>query len=247
MFRRMTVCLSLLAATFVASAQLTAETSSMIAPPQSNSYGVQDETVLTIPMYSFGKAFDSITWTNANYMRYVSSGNGCCLHAAVSLPTGAVVTRFELEGCDESVTGQLFASVIACATGNDNCLPVGLPAGTNIAATPGCGSAGSNTSFAINNATHSYGIEFGNPGDISGTVRLRAARLYYRLQVSPAPATPSFGDVPTSHPFFQFIEALAASGITAGCGNGNYCPNDPLTRGQMAVFLSRALGLHWTP
>ena len=38
-------------------------------------------------------------------------------------------------------------------------------------------------------------------------------------QVSPAPAAASFGDVPPSHPFFQFIEALTASGITAGCGS----------------------------
>jgi len=51
--------------------------------------------------------------------------------------------------------------------------------------------------------------------------------------------------VPTSSPQFQFIEALYASGITAGCGNGNFCPNSPLTRGQMAVFLSKALGLQW--
>ncbi len=63
--------------------------------------------------------------------------------------------------------------------------------------------------------------------------------------MSPAPATASFTDVPTSHPFFPFVEALTASGITAGCGGGNYCPDDPLTRGQMAVFLSTALGLHW--
>jgi len=56
----------------------------------------------------------------------------------------------------------------------------------------------------------------------------------------------TFNDVPTGHPFFQFIEALAASGITAGCGDGtDFCPNAPLTRGQMAVFLSKALGLHW--
>jgi hypothetical protein len=65
--------------------------------------------------------------------------------------------------------------------------------------------------------------------------------------VSPAPGSATFGDVPTSHPFFQFIEALVASGITAGCGGGNYCPDAPLTRGQMAVFLSKALGLHFAP
>ncbi len=78
-----------------------------------------------------------------------------------------------------------------------------------------------------------------------GSIRLRAVRLLYRRQVSPAPSAPTFGDVPTSHPFFQFIEALADSGITVGCGAGNFCPDSPLTRGQMAVFLAKALGLHW--
>lgn len=39
------------------------------------------------------------------------------------------------------------------------------------------------------------------------------------------------------------IEAIAAEGITQGCNppeNDLYCPNDPVTRGQMAVFLARA-------
>jgi hypothetical protein len=78
-------------------------------------------------------------------------------------------------------------------------------------------------------------------------VGLRGVIVHWFRQVSPAPATATFGDVPTGHPFFQFVEALVESGITAGCGGGNYCPDDPLTRGQMAVFLSAALGLHWAP
>ena len=71
------------------------------------------------------------------------------------------------------------------------------------------------------------------------------AVIAYRLQVSPAPASATFGDVPTSHPLFQYVEALAAAGITGGCGRGNFCPDAPLTRGQMAVFLAKALGLQW--
>jgi beta-N-acetylhexosaminidase len=67
----------------------------------------------------------------------------------------------------------------------------------------------------------------------------------WQRSVSPAPGTQTFGDVPVSHPFHRFIEALATSGITGGCGGGNYCPDSPLTRGQMAVFLSAALGLHF--
>jgi len=68
-------------------------------------------------------------------------------------------------------------------------------------------------------------------------------RVTDSLGVSPAPPSATFNDVPTSHPFFQFIEALYASGITAGCGGGNYCPDAALTRGQMAVYLAKALGL----
>jgi len=69
--------------------------------------------------------------------------------------------------------------------------------------------------------------------------------VWWHRTVSPPPAVATFGDVPTSHPFFQFIEALAASGITQGCGGGNFCPDAPVTRGQLAVFLSKALGLHF--
>ena len=52
----------------------------------------------------------------------------------------------------------------------------------------------------------------------------------------------TFSDVPPNHPFWTWIEALFAAGITGGCGGGNYCPDDPVTRGQMAVFLLR--GIH---
>jgi beta-lactamase superfamily II metal-dependent hydrolase len=42
------------------------------------------------------------------------------------------------------------------------------------------------------------------------------------------------------------IEAIAADGITKGCNppvNDRFCPDDPVTRGQMAAFLNRALHL----
>src|SRR5688572_19934010 len=56
--------------------------------------------------------------------------------------------------------------------------------------------------------------------------------------VPPACTTPVFGDVPCSDPFARWVNELAARGITAGCGGGLYCPSSPVTRGQMAVFLS---------
>jgi pimeloyl-ACP methyl ester carboxylesterase len=50
----------------------------------------------------------------------------------------------------------------------------------------------------------------------------------------------AFADVPTGHWAFSSIESLSASGITSGCGGGNYCPENPATRAQMAVLLERS-------
>ena len=49
-----------------------------------------------------------------------------------------------------------------------------------------------------------------------------------------------FADVTAAHPFCGFIERLAADGITSGCGNGNFCPDNPVSRAEMAVFLVAA-------
>ena len=53
----------------------------------------------------------------------------------------------------------------------------------------------------------------------------------------------SFSDVPPGAPFATAINAVATAGITTGCGGGRFCPTDPVTRGQMAAFLQRALDL----
>ena len=57
----------------------------------------------------------------------------------------------------------------------------------------------------------------------------------------PACTTPMFNDVPASSPFCRWIEELARRGVVAGCGNGNYCPDAPVTREQMAVFVLRVV------
>jgi Calcineurin-like phosphoesterase/S-layer homology domain len=56
-------------------------------------------------------------------------------------------------------------------------------------------------------------------------------------------ADTGFGDVSTTYWAGAWIKQLVAEGITAGCGSGNYCPEAPVTRAQMAVFLVRTFGL----
>jgi hypothetical protein len=68
------------------------------------------------------------------------------------------------------------------------------------------------------------------------------------LCYTPPPCIGTFPDVPCPSTFADWIEALAAEGITGGCGGGNYCPASPVRRDQMAVFLLKAEhGSSYTP
>src|SRR5205807_2392211 len=42
------------------------------------------------------------------------------------------------------------------------------------------------------------------------------------LDTNNVPPAPYFADVPTSHPLFAFVQAVARDGIMAGCGGGNF-------------------------
>jgi hypothetical protein len=180
------------------------------------------------------------------------TGGPCGFFASLRLPSGAVVHRIELDACDSNGAGDvqyaMFRAPSPATPASNTNLTGSFFATTGISETPGCAlfTQPLTTPVTIDNRASNYFLQV----DLStGATDLTfwAVRVFYTLQVSPAPATATFGDVPISHPFFPFIEALVASGITAGCGGGNYCPDAPLTRGQMAVFLGKALGLHFTP
>jgi subtilisin family serine protease len=55
--------------------------------------------------------------------------------------------------------------------------------------------------------------------------------------VPPPCAVSPFSDVPVASPLCPWIQELVHRGVTSGCGGGQYCPNSPVTRSQMAVFL----------
>ncbi|WP_457675994.1 S-layer homology domain-containing protein [Thiolapillus sp.] len=50
-----------------------------------------------------------------------------------------------------------------------------------------------------------------------------------------------FDDVPDTHWACGFIEEFASLNITSGCDASNYCPEDYVTRAQMAVFFVKGL------
>ena len=61
----------------------------------------------------------------------------------------------------------------------------------------------------------------------------------------PPPPNQQFQDVFPSNTFYNFIDRMAALGITNGCSTMPplYCPGDPVNRGQMAKFLVKAFNL----
>jgi hypothetical protein len=61
------------------------------------------------------------------------------------------------------------------------------------------------------------------------------------------PAGQSFADVPPSRFSFIWVEEAAALGIIEPCSPGFFCPEDPVTRENMAVFVERGLGIFAPP
>ena len=55
-------------------------------------------------------------------------------------------------------------------------------------------------------------------------------------------AATSFSDVPTSHPFYNEISAVAEAGIAQGFNDGTYRPANDITRQAMAAFMERGVG-----
>ncbi len=85
-----------------------------------------------------------------------------------------------------------------------------------------------------------------------GKLRIPSVLLVASVAVltlaGPAAAIGSFGD-DDGNIHEGAIEAIAAAGITKGCNppaNDRFCPDDGVTRGAMAAFLVRALGLSAT-
>ena len=181
---------------------------------------------------------------------YQTSSTTTTWWRGIQVPAGAIITRVVVDACDTSTTGELefgLARGQAPAGPAANVTPVGTTGGPEV---PGCAffTVPPAPPLPVQNGSNTYWVflRWQGLGAFAGTVRLHGIRIAYRLAVSPAPATATFpSDVPAGHAFFRFVEALAASGITAGCGPGSFCPDAAVTRGQMAVFLATALGLHF--
>jgi hypothetical protein len=111
--------------------------------------------------------------------------------------------------------------------------------------------------FEIRNAQNFFGAPVVTGVFSGGTVNIPMTGLVAAAPVgwsTPTPTAPELGvfvlrslpganeffDVPPSNMFHDAVVTAAANGITAGCGNGNFCPTNPVTRAQMSVLLLKS-------
>jgi len=217
--------------------------------PRPRAYGTSVDSAYHLGASDFVPRDSTIAYTepyNTTVARYTTACVGLCLIATPHLPEGALLTGILGYFCDSDPSHDV--GIVVAKTLYDGTALTTLGEVTSNGSSEGCG-----VFEYLDLTPFNYQVNYQNNqlvllsdfGVAGGAVAIAGATLYYRLQVSPAPPTATFGDVPLTDPAFQFIEALAASGITAGCGGGNYCPDAPLTRRQMAVYLAKALGLQW--
>ena len=83
-----------------------------------------------------------------------------------------------------------------------------------------------------------YGVDLPTLREQMAVFLLKAK---HGLCFTPPPCQGIFDDVPcpatAQFPYSDWIEELAAEQITAGCDVGKFCPEQPVQRDQMAVFL----------
>ena len=236
-----------------------------VAPlPQERFGGGIEKTV--VPIQSFVPIAGAQPYTATVTGYYQAAGADVLFWAPLSVPLGASVTEVCFEAFDNDAAEGVSLILVAGESGSaGNPAPVGAPlanATTGVAPTPGytqvCAVPVGGFTFPLSVRTTGNADGVGSASTIqyyllvalpataaAGAVRMGPAVVSWQRVVSPAPATATFNDVPTSHPFFRFIEAFSRAGITGGCGGGNYCPDNPVTRGQMATFLAVAFGLHF--
>jgi len=178
-------------------------------------------------------------WQGNGYYRKGSTG-GSWFSTNINLPSGSIVGRIALYAYDNHADSNISMDVKKFTTdGNSSVLLYSI--GTT--GQPGFTTVFYDPYFKFDNY-HQYQILVFMPGPADGTSSFKGVRIGYMRMISPAPHTATFADVPNWHTFYQHIEALAASGITVGYTDGTYRPDNSVTRGEMAAFLARALGIH---
>ena len=224
-----------------------------------DSFGIQCCQILQVPASAF-RPIDTAVPSGVSGLGYLyngQSGVGYDYWAPVQLPTGARIVFLDLF-YDDTNASDFQVDLQGLSGGNPAFLGSGPPAASTVASVFSTGSTGfgyavKELDYVVNNnvgydpAAAQLTLRVIFVSGAPGTQGFKAVEIWWQRDLSPAPATATFGDVPTNDFAFQYVEALVASGVTGGCqaSPALYCPDNFVTRRQMAIFIAKALGLYW--
>ena len=201
-----------------------------------------DKTQSTwVTAWDFETDLSSDTWssTGTNFMeRYTIAGDGWW-NAPVRLPSGCRVTAIFYYYYRSAGTVSMSFYRANSSTSSSTLHSTSYSGGLSGHLVT---SAGLNVRIANGSGYYFVRFVLGNGGT---SRRLWGVRILWERDIAPG-GSPIFNDVQdTSYVHYAAINNMYRSGITTGCPYPNYCPNDYVTRAQMASFLARALGLYW--
>jgi hypothetical protein len=172
------------------------------------------------------------------------TGGLCAMLAPINFPDGVRIIGYEINYVDWDGANDLGCALVATPHDfNETSMGNFIVAGFLSAGSPGAASSGvlaPVTPHVVDNDSFYY---MSTCVQTTAATRISSEKVYWTRVISAPPGTASFTDVSTTHPFFKDIEAMKASGVTGGCTATTYCPDNTVTRAQMAAFISRALGL----
>ena len=191
------------------------------------------ETYTVTPPPAFADVpFDHWAWQfiQSIYSAGITSGCGVgsfCPDASVTRAQMAVFLERGMQGADftpPAATGTVFGDIPA-----DHWAGGWVEQLYNDGVTSGCGSGNYCPDLEATRAQMA--------------VFLLRAKYGSAYNPPPVGTDTGFTDVPLDHWAAAWIKQLAAEGITGGCGGGGFCPEQAVTRAQMAVFLQRTFNL----
>jgi hypothetical protein len=221
---------------------------SLMRVPQPTGFGLAGVSVTAVhatgftPLFS-GIEFGTIPDTSLRYISLSNSRSTPYLAAPVDLEHGMLLTALDVSACNSEADNTATVELVACQMGG----ACSVVASVVITPALGCKIVRTDiTPVTINLTSFNYHLRY-TQTIYADTQSFDVVRVYWKRQMSPAPLTQTFADVPPTHGFFRVIEAFYRAGITGGCGGGNFCPDSTLTRKEVAAFFAAALGLHHAP
>ncbi|HUK11797.1 MAG TPA: PQQ-binding-like beta-propeller repeat protein [Thermoanaerobaculaceae bacterium] len=154
---------------------------------------------------------DGTTWV------FVATANGLSALKPVIAPPAAPILQTQWQNADAATSPVVANRVLYLER-----------TGTIEALDPTTGTTLWSTSFA--------GVHWESPIVIEGVLYATDESA----QLSAYTVSGGFSDVPASDSRHTWVDLVGRHGISAGCGGGDFCPDTPATRAQMAVQLLEA-------